>query len=87
MLKNRCSQQVAEHIIPEATMADRLGKHVGTLRRWGMIGYGPKRFHLGKQVVYREDGIVRWLEGVEMEQPPERPAPRRRGRPAMAPAA
>ena len=76
--------KLPQGFISEAAMADRLGKRVGTLRRWGMIGYGPRRFHIGKQVVYREDGVVRWLESVEMEQPRGRPAPRRRGRPAMA---
>jgi len=76
--------KLPEGFIAEAAMAELLDKHVGTLRRWGQIGYGPKRFHLGKQVAYREDGIVRWLEGIEMEQPRERPEPRRRGRPALA---
>jgi hypothetical protein len=75
--------KLPEGFISETTMAERLDKHLGTLRRWGMIGYGPKRFRLGKQIAYREDGIVRWLEGVEQEQPRERPAPRRRGRPAV----
>jgi hypothetical protein len=77
--------KLPEGFIAEAAMAELLDKHVGTLRRWGQIGYGPKRFHLGKQVAYREDGIVRWLNGVEQEQPRKRPAPRRRGRPGRPP--
>jgi hypothetical protein len=67
--------------ISEAAMADRLGKGIPTLRRWGAAGYGPRRFRIGKTIAYRADGDLRWLEGVEMEQPKERPAPRRRGRP------
>jgi hypothetical protein len=71
--------------ISEEEMSNRLDKCVGTLRRWGAIGYGPKRFKMGKAVIYRKDGDLRWLEGVETEQPKERPAPRRRGRPANGP--
>jgi hypothetical protein len=66
--------------ISEAAMADRLGKGVPTLRRWGAAGYGPKRFKVGKSIIYRADGDLRWLEGVEQEQPRELPQPRRRGR-------
>jgi hypothetical protein len=68
--------------ISEAAMAGRLGKGIPTLRRWGAAGSGPKRFRIGKTIIYRADGDLRWLEGVEQEQPKERPAPRRRGRPA-----
>jgi hypothetical protein len=73
---------IPDGFIPEAEMADRLGKGIPTLRRWGASGHGPKRFRVGKSIIYRADGDLRWLEGVEMEQPKERPAPRRRGRPA-----
>ena len=73
---------IPDGFISEAEMADRLGKVIPTLRRWGAAGYGPKRFRVGKSIIYRADGDLRWLEGVEQEQPKERPAPRRRGRPA-----
>jgi hypothetical protein len=49
--------------IPEAEMARRLGKCVATLRAWGKRGYGPKRFHNGKDVIYRTDGDIRWPRG------------------------
>jgi hypothetical protein len=69
--------------ISEVAMAEKLDKCVGTLRRWGMRGYGPKRFKKGKEVIYREDGDQRWLNGIEQEEPRERSAPRRPGRPRL----
>jgi hypothetical protein len=65
-------------------MANKVRKTVPTLRAWGKRGYGPKRFKMGKTVIYREDGDIRWLNGVEMEQPRDRAEPRGRGRPRKA---
>jgi hypothetical protein len=75
------SNGLPKGFISEAAMSDKSGKCIATLRRWGVTGYGPRRFRIGKTVIYREDGIERWLEGIEMMPPKERPAPRRRGRP------
>jgi hypothetical protein len=81
--------------ISEEAQAKRINKSIGTLRRWRAHSYGPKSFKIGKEIIYREDGYERWIEGIEAEQPPELPRPRassprgehrypRRGRPRKA---
>ena len=75
------SKGVPAGFVSEAAMAAKIDVVVATLRAWGTKGYGPRRFRLGKRVLYREDGDIRWLEGIEADQPRERTEPRGRGRP------
>lgn len=41
--------------------ARELQHHTRTLDRWWARGKGPRRFRLGKKVLYSREAVMRWL--------------------------
>ena len=42
--------------------AEVLRTPVATLRYWRHLGTGPRRFRLGRRVLYRRDDLQAWVE-------------------------
>lgn len=49
------------HVLNEAEVADRLGLHVVTLRRWRSQGRGPDYVRMGRRIGYLPEAIDRYL--------------------------
>jgi hypothetical protein len=46
-------------------LAEELGRNPRTLDRWNMLGMGPPRTHVGRQVLYRRASVEKWLAAQE----------------------
>lgn len=64
--------------IGRGELAAELGVSVDTLGRWAASGKGPKWVRAGRKVLYRRRAVVDWLQ--KQEEPPVKPAPKKRGR-------
>lgn len=49
-------------------LADYLGVHHQTVRRWNLTGGGPPSMRLGKYFRYRPDDVNEWLEAHRQER-------------------
>ena len=55
----------SSEIVHEAALAQELGVHPRTLRRWNDDGIGPPRIQINKKIIYRRAALSRWLEARE----------------------
>lgn len=46
-------------------VAERLGVKPALLRTWRFRGKGPKCVNLGRQLMYRESDLIKWMEEQE----------------------
>ena len=51
--------KATRHLTPEE-LAERLGRPVGTLKRWRRTRYGPPFMHVGGRVRYRLTDVEAW---------------------------
>jgi len=51
-----------ENLLNEHDVARITGMSVATVRRWRLLGLGPKWIKLGAAVKYRPEDITTWLE-------------------------
>jgi len=51
--------KAVRHLTPEQ-LSERLGKPVGTLKRWRRIRYGPPFMYIGRDVRYRLADVEAW---------------------------
>ena len=54
--------QVLIHLLNEHEVAEMLGVSVATVRRWRLLGQGPRVLKLGALCKYRLEDILSWLE-------------------------
>ena len=59
------------YILP-AKLADELGVHPQTLKRWKARRYGPKPVRVGRRVYYRRDDVRTWLSELGQQPEPKR---------------
>jgi hypothetical protein len=46
-------------------LATELRRNPRTLDRWEVLGMGPPRTHVGRQVLYRRTSVEKWLAAQE----------------------
>jgi excisionase family DNA binding protein len=51
-----------ERLLSEQELADYLGVHVDTVRRWRRIGTGPPVAWVGTKPRYRPSQVEQWLD-------------------------
>ena len=80
-----------EEIAPDVVIADRpcftrgalakaLGKSHQTIAGWKTRGFGPAYLLIGRQVVYPQDEVIRWLDS-RLITPSEQKKPRKPTKP------
>lgn len=50
-----------------AEVADRYRTVPGTVRYWRHIGYGPKGVKVGRRILYSEEELVRFDQGLQQQ--------------------
>jgi hypothetical protein len=59
------SHPILEEFLTKEELADELGLNPRTLDRWGALGMGPPRTHIGRKILYRRASVQRWLTAQE----------------------
>ena len=63
------AMSVSEHILSDyltqAEAAVELPRNPRTLERWHLLGIGPPRVRIGRQIFYRRSSLLKWLEARE----------------------
>lgn len=59
---NNGQPQSIERLLTDHEVAARLGVSVATVRRWRLLGTGPKYLKIGALVRYRPESICEWLD-------------------------
>ena len=60
---------LAEYLTREQ-LASELRRNPRTLDRWEVLGMGPPRTLVGRQVLYRRSSLLRWLAAQEQRSNP-----------------
>ena len=55
---------LAEYLTKEQ-LASELRRNPRTLDRWEVLGMGPPRTLVGRQILYRRSSLLKWLAGQE----------------------
>ena len=66
------SRDVLSEFVTKEEFARELGKNPRTLDRWSVLGIGPPRTKIGREVLYRRSSIQKWL--IAREEPAKRNA-------------
>lgn len=53
--------------LDQRQVAEMLGLHVTTLRKWRSQSRGPKSYRIEGKVVYRFDEVMAWVEAVSSD--------------------
>jgi hypothetical protein len=61
------SRDVLSEFVTKEEFARELGKNPRTLDRWSVLGIGPPRTKIGREVLYRRSSIQKWL--ISQEEP------------------
>jgi len=59
---------ILSEFLTKAELASELRRNPRTLDRWAVLGTGPPRTHVGREVLYRRSSMQKWL--VAQEQSP-----------------
>lgn len=59
---------ILSEFLTKAELASELRRNPRTLDRWAVLGTGPPRTHVGREVLYRRSSVQKWL--VAQEQSP-----------------
>jgi len=51
----------SERLLNERQVAERLTVSVATVRRWRLLGQGPRYIKVGSAVRYRAEDVAEWL--------------------------
>jgi predicted DNA-binding transcriptional regulator AlpA len=51
-----------QKLLTEQSVADNVGLSVASVRRWRLLGKGPKYIKIGAAVRYRPEDLWAWLE-------------------------
>lgn len=59
------AEPILKGFFSKKELAKELGRNPRTLDRWEVLGVGPPRTHVGRQVLYRRSSVERWLADQE----------------------
>ena len=59
------SEPILSEFLTKEELATELRRNPRTLDRWEVLGVGPPRTHVGRQVLYRRASVERWLAAQE----------------------
>lgn len=62
-----------EEVLSTSELADVLGLHEVTLRKWRQLGIGPAFVKLSGRVVYRESAVASWMDERTQQSTAENP--------------
>lgn len=58
-------QPILSEFLTKEELAAELRRNPRTLDRWDVLGMGPPRTHVGRQVLYRRASVQKWLVAQE----------------------
>jgi hypothetical protein len=58
-------EPILSEFLTKEELATELRRNPRTLDRWEVLGVGPPRTHVGRQVLYRRASVERWLAAQE----------------------
>jgi len=58
-------EPILSEFLTKEELAAELRRNVRTLDRWDVLGIGPPRTRVGRQVLYRRASVERWLAAQE----------------------
>ncbi len=59
------SEPILSEFLTKEELAAELRRNPRTLDRWDILGLGPPRTHVGRQVLYRRASVQKWLVAQE----------------------
>ena len=59
------SEPILSEFLTKEELAAELRRNPRTLDRWDVLGMGPPRTHVGRQVYYKRSSVQRWLVAQE----------------------
>ena len=59
------SEPILSEFLTKEELAIELRRNPRTLDRWDVLGLGPPRTHVGRQVLYRRVSVQKWLVSQE----------------------
>jgi hypothetical protein len=62
------SEPILSEFLTKDELAVELGRNPRTLDRWDVLGMGPPRTHVGRQVLYRRASVQKWLVAQEQRR-------------------
>jgi hypothetical protein len=58
---------ILSEFLTKEELAVELRRNPRTLDRWDVLGVGPPRTHVGRQVLYRRTSVEKWLVAQERQ--------------------
>ena len=62
------SEPILSEFLTKEELAAELRRNPRTLDRWHVLGVGPPRTRVGRQVLYRRASVERWLAAQEQRR-------------------
>jgi hypothetical protein len=62
------SEPILDEFLTKEDLAAELRRNPRTLDRWDVLGVGPPRTHVGRQVLYRRASVQKWLAAQEQQR-------------------
>ena len=62
------TEPILSEFLTKEELAAELRRNSRTLDRWDVLGMGPPRTHVGRQVLYRRASVERWLAAQEQRR-------------------
>jgi hypothetical protein len=59
------SEPILSQFFTKEELAAELGRNMRTLDRWDVLGMGPPRTLVGRQILYRRASVQKWLAAQE----------------------
>ena len=65
------SEPILSEFLTAEELAAELRRNPRTLDRWDVLGMGPPRTLVGRQILYRRSSLLKWLAAQERRSTPE----------------
>jgi hypothetical protein len=65
------SEPILSEFLTKEELAVELRRNKRTLDRWEVLGMGPPRTLVGRQILYRRSSLLKWLAAQERRSTPE----------------
>jgi hypothetical protein len=65
------SEPILSEFFTKEELAVELRRNKRTLDRWEVLGVGPPRTLVGRQILYRRSSLLKWLAAQERRSTPE----------------